>query len=157
MSATIRAAMVRSAGALAAFVVLMVAVPSRAQENLDQNKSGATLFASTCVTCHKSARGLAKGRMSFTLSYYLRQHYTSSTASADTLTAYLQSVDTPPAKAKRATGKAPAKSATGKAPANSAATGAATDTTTSSPITSRIPTGSVPEERVRPPAKVQGR
>jgi hypothetical protein len=149
-------AMLRSAGVLAAFVVLMVATaPSRAQENLDQNKSGATLFAATCLTCHKSARGLAKGRMSFTLSHYLRQHYTSSAASADTLTAYLQSVDTPPAKAKRATGKAPAKNATGKVPAKSEATGAATDATTSGPITSRIPTGSVPEVRVRPPANVQ--
>ena len=42
------------------------------------------LFAASCVQCHKSARGLAKGRMSFTLSYYLRQHYTSSAASAGT-------------------------------------------------------------------------
>jgi mono/diheme cytochrome c family protein len=133
--------------------VAVLAAQAQAQENLDQNKSGATLFAGSCVQCHKSARGLAKGRMSFTLSHFLRQHYTSSSASADTLTAYLQSMDTPPAKAKRATGKAPAKNAaTGSA--SGAATGA-TSAPTSNPITSRIPTGSVPEVRVRPPANVQ--
>ena len=53
-----------------------VAADARAQENLDRDQSGPKLFAASCVQCHKSARGLAKGRMSFTLSYYLRQHYT---------------------------------------------------------------------------------
>jgi hypothetical protein len=126
---------------LALLVMLAVALSARAQENLDSGKSGPKLFAASCVQCHKSARGLAKGRMSFTLSYYLRQHYTSSSATADILTAYLQSVDTPPAKTKRATGKAPPKSA---------ATGA-----TSSSTPSRLPTGSIPEERPgRPPARV---
>ena len=86
--------------ALATFAVLGMAANTRAQENLDRDKSGPKLFAATCAQCHKSARGLAKGRFSFTLSYYLRQHYTSSAQSADILTAYLQSVDTPPAKAK---------------------------------------------------------
>ena len=55
-----------------------MATDTRAQENLDRGQSGPKLFAASCVQCHKSARGLAKGRMSFTLSYYLRQHYTSS-------------------------------------------------------------------------------
>src|SRR5262249_30018826 len=54
------------------------------------------LFAATCTECHRSARGLAKGRLSVMLWYYLQQHYTSSSATAQTLTAYLQSVDTPP-------------------------------------------------------------
>ena len=85
-----------------------MAADTRAQENLDHDQSGPKLFAASCVQCHKSARGLAKGRMSFTLSYYLRQHYTSSSASAGTLTAYLQSVDTPPAKAKAGAKKSPA-------------------------------------------------
>ena len=93
------------AGLLALFVMLIVATDARAQENLDRDKSCPKLFAASCVQCHKSARGLAKGRVSFMLSYYLRQHYTSSSASAQTLTAYLQSVDTPPAKAKRGAGK----------------------------------------------------
>src|SRR5438874_761503 len=65
-------------------------------QNLDQDKSAPKLFASSCADCHRSARGLAKGRFSITLWYYLQQHYTSSSATARTLTAYLQSVDTPP-------------------------------------------------------------
>ena len=82
---------------IAGFVVIvaLTGAPAPAQ-NLDQNMSGAKLFAATCSDCHRSARGLAKGRLSFTLSWYLRQHYTSSAASAATLTAYLQSLDTPP-------------------------------------------------------------
>jgi hypothetical protein len=86
--------------ALALLIVLVTVTTGACQENLDRDKSGAKLFAASCVECHKSPRGLAKGRLSFTLSYYLRQHYTSSAASAQTLTAYLQSLDTPPAKAK---------------------------------------------------------
>ena len=61
-------------------VMLVMTADARAQENLDRDKSGPKLFAASCVQCHKSARGLAKGRMSFTLSYYLRQHYTASCA-----------------------------------------------------------------------------
>jgi hypothetical protein len=78
--------------------------PARAQ-NLDQDKSGAKLFADTCAKCHRSPRGLAKDRFSWTLSYFLQQHYTSSTASARALTAYLQSVDAPRAKPQRAARK----------------------------------------------------
>src|SRR5262249_29871330 len=67
-------------------------------QDLDRNKSATKLFASNCASCHHSARGLAKGRISWSLSSYLQQHYTSSPESAQALTAYLQSVDTPPAK-----------------------------------------------------------
>jgi hypothetical protein len=74
---------------------------ARAQD-LDQGKSGPKLFAGGCVACHKSPRGLAKGRISWTLSNFLRQHYTSSPETAQVLTAYLQSVDTPPVKPKPA-------------------------------------------------------
>ena len=66
--------------------------PARAQD-LDQDKSGAKLFATTCTDCHRSPRGLAKDRFSWTLSSFLQQHYTASPASAHALTAYLQSVD----------------------------------------------------------------
>jgi mono/diheme cytochrome c family protein len=83
--------------ALALFIVFMISLPASAQvQNLDQDKNGPKLFAATCADCHRSARGLAKGRFSLTLWYYLQQHYTSSSATARTLTAYLQSVDTPP-------------------------------------------------------------
>jgi mono/diheme cytochrome c family protein len=76
---------------------IMVSPQASAQgQNLDQDKTAAKLFAASCADCHRSARGLAKGRFSITLWYYLQQHYTSSSATARTLTAYLQSVDTPP-------------------------------------------------------------
>ena len=76
---------------------VMISPQANAQaQNLDQDKTAAKLFATTCAECHRSARGLAKGRFSVTLWYYLQQHYTSSSATARTLTAYLQSLDTPP-------------------------------------------------------------
>ena len=62
-------------------------------ENLDQGKSGAGLFADSCVTCHRSARGLAKGRFSPTLYLFLQQHYVSNSSAAWELTSYLEFVD----------------------------------------------------------------
>jgi mono/diheme cytochrome c family protein len=142
MSAPVRT---RALLGTAFFVLILAGANARAQENLDRNKSGPSLFAASCVTCHKSARGLAKGRMSFTLSNYLRQHYTSSATSAQILTAYLQSVDTPPA--------AKAKRAAPKTQTTSTATKAATGATSS-----RMPTDSIPRESaVRPPAAIPGR
>lgn len=75
-------------------VAMLTSGPAGAQ-NLDQGKSGATLFTATCVDCHRSPRGLAKNRYSWSLSLFLQQHYTSSADSARVLTAYLQSVDIP--------------------------------------------------------------
>jgi|SRR5262245_7158224 len=103
------------------FTLLMIVLTSVAltptnarAENIDQDKdrSGPKLFAATCADCHRSARGLAKGRLSIMLQYYLQQHYTSSSATAQTLTAYLQSLDTPP-RSKSQPGKSqpPARSA----------------------------------------------
>ena len=83
-------------------IIILVSTggPASAQaQGLDEGKSGAKLFTTICVDCHRSPRGLAKDKFSWTLSYFLRQHYTSSTASADALTAYLQSVDAPRVKA----------------------------------------------------------
>ena len=85
-------------GRLPSLVFIIIAAltsgPARA-ENLDAGKSGATLFTATCAGCHRSPRGLAKNRFSLTLSFFLQQHYTSSAASAQVLTAYLQSVEAP--------------------------------------------------------------
>lgn len=87
---------------LSSLVIIITAMltsgPVGAQD-LDGGKSGATLFTATCADCHRSPRGLAKNRYSWSLSLYLRQHYTASAASAQVLTAYLQSVDTPRGKA----------------------------------------------------------
>ena len=88
----------QSAGMCAMSVVLMIMgalMSGTAQaEDLEQGKSGAKLFAANCAHCHRSPRGLAKDRVSWTLSRFLQQHYTSGSASAQTLTAFLQSVDT---------------------------------------------------------------
>ena len=143
------------ARALAIFIVLVMAgADARAQENLDRDKSGQKLFAATCADCHRSARGLAKGRLSFTLSYYLRQHYTSSAASAQTLTAYLQSVDTPPAKAKRGAPKSQgSKSQVSKSQESKSPVGKSQPKS----VETRLPTGTISEDpRVRPPAKDSG-
>jgi mono/diheme cytochrome c family protein len=73
-------------------------------QNLDQGKSAPKLFADGCATCHRSPRGLAKGRFSFTLSMFLKDHYTSGSNEASALASYLTSVDSvpPPHAAKRA-------------------------------------------------------
>jgi mono/diheme cytochrome c family protein len=131
-----------------AFTLLIIAMTSLAAtmaraENIDQDKdkSGPKLFAASCADCHRSARGLAKGRLSIMLSYYLQQHYTTSSTTAQTLTAYLQSVDTPP-RSKPPAGKPSASAATASAPRPPATQSAATTTGLSVP---------------RPPALVPGR
>jgi mono/diheme cytochrome c family protein len=74
---------------------LLVLAPVRAQ-NLDEGKSGARLFADTCVTCHHRARGLTKGRFRLSLYLFLQQHYASNSSAAWELAAYLESVDETP-------------------------------------------------------------
>jgi hypothetical protein len=71
---------------------LLVLAPARAQ-NLDEGKSGARLFADTCVTCHHRAKGLTKGRIRVTLYFFLQQHYASNSSAAWELASYLESVD----------------------------------------------------------------
>ena len=73
-------------------VIALSGAPAQA-ENLDEGKSGPRLFADSCVTCHRSARGLAKGRFSLTLYMFLQQHYVSNSSAAKELTSYLESVD----------------------------------------------------------------
>ena len=68
-------------------------------QNIDQGKPPPKLFAESCAACHRSARGLAKGRFSLTLYLFLQKHYASNASSAWALTSYLESVDGPkPAK-----------------------------------------------------------
>src|SRR3979490_39526 len=81
---------------LLALGVLLVLIGSAAQpQNLDQGKSAAKLFGDSCAACHRSARGLAKGRFRLTLFLFLQEHYATSSSSAWALTSYLESVDTP--------------------------------------------------------------
>ena len=76
-------------------ILLLIAEPGHAQ-NLDQGKSAARLFADGCAACHRSPRGLAKGRFRLTLFLYLQQHYASNSSSAWALTSYLKSLDGAP-------------------------------------------------------------
>jgi mono/diheme cytochrome c family protein len=77
-----------------------------AAQNLDQGKPAPKLFAESCVSCHRSPRGLAKGRFHLTLYLFLQKHYASGSSSAWALTSYLESVDS----GKRAAAKKPAAS-----------------------------------------------
>ncbi|WP_300257851.1 hypothetical protein [Bradyrhizobium sp.] len=99
----------RGRGALAGLLVFgaLAALTGAAAvaQNLDQGKSPAKLFADGCTSCHRSPRGLAKGRFSFTLYLFLREHYSSGSESAWTLASYLASVDAGSGGAKRAAGK----------------------------------------------------
>ena len=84
----------RSGRALAlAAIVMLSCTAAGAQENLDAGKTAPKLFAESCSACHRSAKGLAKGRFSFTLYLYLQKHYASNSTSAWALTSYLESVD----------------------------------------------------------------
>ena len=76
------------------------AAPASAQ-NLDEGKSATQLFAASCVTCHRSAAGLAKGRMQPALFVFLKDHYTTGSSEAWALSSYLASVDTPPGRSRK--------------------------------------------------------
>jgi hypothetical protein len=87
---------------------LVLAGGAGAQENLDQGKSAAQLFASDCALCHKSPQGLAKSGGLFGLENFLREHYTASRETAKAIATYLKSMDSGPAAPAR-TGKRGAK------------------------------------------------
>jgi mono/diheme cytochrome c family protein len=62
-------------------------------QNIDEGKSVTRMFADNCTSCHRSARGLAKGRFRLTLYLFLQQHYVSNSSSAWALASYLESVE----------------------------------------------------------------
>src|SRR5476651_2526209 len=93
-------------------ISVLIGGPAHAQ-NLDQGKSATRLFADSCATCHRSARGLAKGRFSLTLYLFLQKHYASNSSSAWTLTSYLESVDSPQRGRSRAAAAKPSPAAIG--------------------------------------------
>jgi hypothetical protein len=79
---------------------LLIGTAAHAQ-NLDQGKSAAALFANGCATCHKSPRGLAKGRFKLQLYMFLKQHYAAGPDEAGALADYLQAEEGPPPGQKR--------------------------------------------------------
>ena len=95
-------------GPAMAVLAFALAAPAGAQENLDQGKSGAQLFASDCSICHKTPQSVPKSGGALGLSSFLREHYTASRESADMIATYLQSFGNAPASSKPA-GKRKAK------------------------------------------------
>jgi hypothetical protein len=83
-------------GHLALGTILVLIGGAAHAQNLDQGKSAAKLFADGCSSCHRSARGLAKGRFRLTLFLFLQDHYATSSSSAWALTSYLESLDGAP-------------------------------------------------------------
>ncbi len=78
-------------------------------QNLDQGKSATRLFTDSCVTCHRSPRGLAKGRFRLTLFLFLKDHYATNSGAAWDLTSYLESVDSPKSGRSRAAAATPSR------------------------------------------------
>ncbi len=70
-------------------LALCVASSAGAQGNLDQNKTAAQLYASSCATCHESLASVRNTKSFFELKSFLSQHYTSNRESAANLAAYL--------------------------------------------------------------------
>jgi len=89
-------------------MVVLIGTAAQAQ-NLDQGKSAPRLFADSCATCHRSPRGLAKGRGRPTLFAFLKEHYSTSSDTAGELASYLASVDTPQSSRSRAAAGKPVK------------------------------------------------
>jgi len=90
---------------------LIIGAEAHAQ-NIDEGKSAKQLFADSCATCHRSARGLAKGRFRLTLFLFLQDHYASNSGAAWELTSYLESLDRPPRGRSRAAAAKPSSAAT---------------------------------------------
>jgi mono/diheme cytochrome c family protein len=84
-----------------------LAGPAARAQNIDAGKSAPRLFADSCVNCHRSAKGLAKGRFRPTLFMFLQDHYTTSTSAAWELASYLASVDTSQSSRSRTASKKP--------------------------------------------------
>jgi len=77
-------------GMAVALGALCFAGAAAAQENLDQGKSPAQLYASDCAICHKSPQGLAKSGGLLGVESFLRSHYTASRESAAAIAKYLE-------------------------------------------------------------------
>jgi mono/diheme cytochrome c family protein len=93
-------------------IAVLTGAAANAQD-LDQGKSGAKLFADSCVTCHRSAGRLAKGHFRLTLYLFLKEHYASNSSSAWELASYLESVKSVPRGRSQAVAAKPSTSATG--------------------------------------------
>jgi hypothetical protein len=82
-------------GAMVALIGPLLDTTAAQAQNIDQGKTAPRLFADTCSACHRSPRGLAKGRYRLTLMMFLKEHYSTSSNTASELADYLASVDVP--------------------------------------------------------------
>jgi hypothetical protein len=121
----------RRFGAAVAVLAVWAAGPAAAQENLDQGKTPAQLYASDCAICHKSPRGLAKRARRYGLDSFLRAHYTASREAAAAISAYLQSIDRRPASRRKHNSKRKAKASTPKLPPRKPPEGKSSETISS--------------------------
>jgi len=78
-----------------------LAVTAAHGQDLDAGKTGPQLFSQDCSACHRTPQGLTKTMSGGSLVSFLRQHYTSSAASANTIAAYLQAAGPGPRGAER--------------------------------------------------------
>jgi len=80
----------RRCGVIALGMLAMLAGTAAGAQNLDQGKSAAALFANGCTACHKSPRGLARGRIRLQLFMFLKEHYSAGSDEAWALSSYLE-------------------------------------------------------------------
>jgi cytochrome c len=107
----------KQCGVLALAAIGMLIGADAFGQNLDEGKSALRLYADSCVTCHRSPRGLAKGRYRVTLFMFLKDHYASNSTAAWQLAAYLSSLDTPQrGKSQKATAKSSARGSSTRPP-----------------------------------------
>ena len=85
-------------------LALCVASSAGAQGNLDQSKTAAQLYASTCATCHESLASVRNTKSFLELKSFLSQHYTSNSESAANLAAYLKGQERPSVESQRRRG-----------------------------------------------------
>jgi mono/diheme cytochrome c family protein len=88
--------------------MIVLGGPVAGAQNLDQGKPAPKLFAESCAACHRSARGLSKGRFHLTLYLFLQKHYASGSSSAWALTSYLESIDAAKRSGSRVASRPPA-------------------------------------------------
>ena len=81
-------------------LALCVASSAGAQENLEQGKTGAQLYASVCADCHKSPQSLKPPGIF--LESFLREHYTADRVSAAAIATYLHGLKKPESPRRRA-------------------------------------------------------
>jgi hypothetical protein len=92
-------------------------------QNLDAGKSGSQIFAEVCANCHKSPRELRSNAGTS----FLREHYTTGSDMASTMSAYLSGTGSAPGAPQQ------------KRPPNSVTPGGATTTTTTTAPTRETP------------------